>query len=330
MENQEIPSNLTPEEIEQQKKNLEQKQEEKVENPKEEDSAIRLSGINEEIAKKEESMQNTQNKINEIRDGLGLPQSDEIPPSIQSTQDSIEKLNQEKEKLTSENLETVSAKMTDVKSRAEVVEKDGKKFFKFSSVDDENEYKKLQEQFHDLANKGLSDKESNQEEVEKTEETKRFEGNLKTALDDISGKSKTMLDALYERQQDRLTPLQSNENFQMMASSIRNLKGFESKIDTNSVTKLIEDVNKLSQLFDEIKIQQSAMLKENPQNLEKLAYGAKTFSASVEESGRKLPIEMEDKQMEEKSKELRIGLQKLSEQSQKLWLFASKLRENSR
>lgn len=283
MENQEITKKLTPEEIEQQKKNLEQ-QEETKEDPAEVDSSIRLSDINENITKREESMQNTQSKINEIRGSLGLPPSDEIPPSIKNDQDSIEKLNQEKLQI------------------------------------EEN----LKKQLVDIEGKNPN------EASERSEETKKFEGNLKTTLDDISTKSKTMLDALYERQQDRLIPLQSNENFQMMASSIKNLKNFESKIDINSVTKLTEDVNKLSQLFDEIKIQQSSAMKEDPQNLEKLAFGAKSFSSTVEESGRKLPIEMEDKQMEEKSKELKLALQKLSEQSQKLWMFAVKMRENSR
>ena len=272
MENQELSKKLTPEENEQQNKNLEQ-QEETKENPVEEDSAVRLADINEDISKKEENIKSTQSKIDDIRGQLGLPPSDEVPPSIKNTQDSIGKLNQEKSQIEGKNPN---------------------------------------------------------EATERSEETKRFEGNLKTALDDISTKSKTMLDALYEIQQDRLTSLQSNENFQMMASSIKNLKNFESKVDINSVTELVEDVNKLSRLFDEIKIQQSSAMKENPQNLEKLVFGAKSFSSSVEESGRKLPIEMGDKQMESKSKELRRAMQKLSEQSQKLWMLAVKMRENSR
>ncbi len=162
------------------------------------------------------------------------------------------------------------------------------------------------------------------------EDTKKFERNFKTGLENISSQSKTMLDALYERQQERLTPLQSNENFQMMASSIRNLKNFEGKIDIDSISKTTEDINKLSRLFDDIKIKPSGQIKEKPQNLEKLAFGAKKLSASCEESKNGLPIEMSDKQMEEKSKELRKSLQRLSEQTQKLWLFAVKLRESTR
>lgn len=266
---QELDKNLRLEEAKQHKKNLEQQKETK-ENPVEEDSAIRLSDINECITKKEEDIQNTQNKINDIRNQLGLPSSDEVPPSITNDRDSIEKLNQEK-------------------SQIEI--KDGT------------------------------------EANEKSEETKRFERNFKTVLEDISTQSKIMFDALYERQQERLTPLQSNDNFQMMVSNIRNLTNFEGRIDENSISEITEDINKLSRLFDDIKVQPvGGQIRENYQNLEKLGYGAKRFSSSLEDSAHKIPIEMSDKVMEEKSIELRKGLYRLSEQVKNMWLFAAKLR----
>ena len=81
MENQEYSKKLTTEEVEQQKKNLEQKQEEQI--PKE-NNAVLLSNINKEITKKEEKIQNTQNEINNIRSQLGLSTSNEIPPSIKN------------------------------------------------------------------------------------------------------------------------------------------------------------------------------------------------------------------------------------------------------
>lgn len=168
------------------------------------------------------------------------------------------------------------------------------------------------------------------QESERTEELKQFENNVRSITDDISRVSKTMLDALYERQQGNLTPLQSGDHFQMMASHIKKLGNLDSKFDSDSITTVIEGVNKITNSFDTIKIQPVAQVRENPQNLEKLAYGAKQFSASVDESGRRLPTEMEDKQMEEKSKELRLALSKLSEKSQNLWLYAAKLRESSR
>lgn len=346
MENQEIPKKLTLEEIEKQEKNLEQ-QEETKENPVEEDSSVRLSDINENITKKEENIQNTQNKINDIRGQLGLPPSDEIPPSIKNDQDSIEKLKQEKESLNypliEKNLDDIAKEKQEINDR--FVFNPDKKMFEFSSKDDEERYRKLEKlqsaAFNgnlgelnkvDILNKNSEQKDNvfKSQEKEKSEETKLFEKNLKGVIDNISSDSKTMLDALNERQQNHLTPIQSNDQFRMMASNIRNLKSFESKIDIESVSEIITNIGKLSRMFDEFRIQQTSQIKENTENLEKLSFGAKRFSGSVQENFRKLPIEMEDKQMEAKSKELRLAMQKLSEQSQKLWMFAVKMRENSR
>ena len=275
MENHELPKNLTPEEIELQKKNLEQKAEDKIEIPQAEDPNIRLSSINETLDKKNENIKNTQNEINKIRGELGLPPTEEIPPSIKSDQDSIAKLNQEKSELEHKN------KISDVNQESQV------------------------------------------------EDTKKFEGNLRTAMEDITGKSKMILDALDERHQNNLTPLIKREDFFAMASSFKNLKNIESKIDINSITNIIDNINRLSQLFNTFSIQGNSV-RESNQSLERLADSAKRFTSSVNEDSRKLPIEMQDKEMEEKSKELRNSLQKLSEQSEKLWLFAVKLRENAR
>lgn len=312
MENQEDPKKLTPEEIEQQKKNLEQKQKEQI--PKEND-AVLLSNINKEITKKEENIQNTQNEINDIRSQLGLSTFNEIPPSIKNAQDSIGKLNQEKA--------NIEAKIQEVISRASLKVGD---VLTLTDSKDIQEYKELKKQLENIENKNFN------EVGEKSEETKRFEENLKVILGDISIKSKKILDALDYRYQKKLISLIKREDFFTMNSTIKNLGNIESKIDINTVSKIIDGINQLNQLFNNIEIQRSSNgeVKEENQNLEILADSAKRFSASVDESGRKLPIEMEDKKMEEKSKELRISLQKLTEQSQKLWLFASKLRENTR
>lgn len=99
MENQEQPKKLSLEEIEQQKQTIEQKKDEEVEKPIKSGNTAPLSEITEKIAEKEQTIESTKNKINEIRDELGLPLSDEIPPSIKASQDSIEKLKQEKSQI---------------------------------------------------------------------------------------------------------------------------------------------------------------------------------------------------------------------------------------
>jgi hypothetical protein len=330
MEDNNPSKNVTPEEIEQQKPNLE-RQDEKIENHIGEDNSVRLSGITDKIEKKNRIIEETKDKINDIRTQLGLPPSDEIPLSVETEQGAILKLNQEKGKLTDNNLQEILTKIRDVESRADIIEKDGKKFFKFKpGSEDEIEYKKLKEQFHFLATKGIDTNEVKKTDQEnESEEFKKFKGNLKTICEDISTQSKIMLSALYERQQNQLTPLQSNEQFQGMVSYIKNITNFEGKFDLEAIDKINETVNKLSRLFSDVKLQPiGRQIKENSQNLEKLSSGARIFSISCQNSSKKLPIEMEDKSMEEKSKKLRLSLEQLSQQVYKLAIFASKLREN--
>lgn len=116
MENQEIPKKLTPEEIEQQEKNLEQSQE--IESPNEKDDSLRVSEIDIEISQKEQNIEETKNKIDDIRNSLGLPPSDEIPPSIQSQKNSLGKLNQEKLDIEKKNQE---AEKVVIRSKTELV-----------------------------------------------------------------------------------------------------------------------------------------------------------------------------------------------------------------
>jgi len=167
MENQELPKKLTPEEIEQQKKNPEQK-DGNTEKPVEKEDSALLSDVNEKIEKKNQIVEDTKNKIDEIRNGLGLPPSNEIPPSMKNEEEAINKLNQEKT-----NLE-----------------------------------------------RNIQKPEVNKESQE---DIKRFEGNLRSAIDDISTKSKTMLDALYERQQQQFTPLQNPDEFQGIVSHLKSM-----------------------------------------------------------------------------------------------------------
>jgi hypothetical protein len=102
MKNLEIHKKLTKEKIEEPHKNLEQNQEI---SPIGKDDYFRLTEIDSEISKKEQNIEETKNKIDDIRKNLGLPPSDEIPYSIQSQKDILEKLNQEKSRLSNKDIE---------------------------------------------------------------------------------------------------------------------------------------------------------------------------------------------------------------------------------
>ena len=163
------------------------------------------------------------------------------------------------------------------------------------------------------------------------EENKKLERNLKGVVDTFDGQSKVMLDALYERQQAGLTPLLPADKFQGLVTHMRDIKSIEGRLDTEAIEKINQNINKISMLINDIKVEQNGQPpRVGPENLEKLAIGARIFASSVEEAGRNLPIEMMDKKKEEKSKELRLSLQNLREQAQRLYMFASKLKEDFR
>ena len=163
------------------------------------------------------------------------------------------------------------------------------------------------------------------------EENKKLERNLKGVVDTFDGQSKVMLDALYERQQAGLTPLLPADKFQGLVTHMRDIKSMEGRLDTEAIEKINQNINKISMLINDVKVEPNGQPpRVGPENLEKLAIGARIFASSVEEAGRNLPIEMMDKKKEEKSKELRLSLQNLREQAQRLYIFASKLKEDFR
>lgn len=163
------------------------------------------------------------------------------------------------------------------------------------------------------------------------EENKKLERNLKGVVDTFDGQSKVMLDALYERQQAGFTPLLPADKFQGLVTHMRDIKSMEGRLDAEVIEKINQNINKISMLINDVKVEQNGQPpRVGPENLEKLAIGARIFASSVEEAGRNLPIEMIDKKKEEKSKELRLSLQNLSEQAQRLYIFASKLKEDFR
>lgn len=161
------------------------------------------------------------------------------------------------------------------------------------------------------------------------ESVKKFESNLRGAIDDISAKSKTMLDALYERQQQQFTPLQNPDEFQGIVSHLKSIKNFDGKFDINGINQINENIQKINRLIENMNPKNTGGgIRDNPQSLEKLAYGAKTFSASLDEAGRNLGPELPDEKMEEKRKDLRKSLGILSEQAQRLNSLAVRMRLN--
>jgi small-conductance mechanosensitive channel len=103
---------LTPEELE--KLKAEEGQEQVAEEPElsPEEQLKNLEGEAEarqqEITKLNESVEGTKAKINEAREKLGLPPTEEDPPSVSSEKDKLEKLRAEQEGLEKQKEELIS------------------------------------------------------------------------------------------------------------------------------------------------------------------------------------------------------------------------------
>ncbi len=163
-------------------------------------------------------------------------------------------------------------------------------------------------------------------EEEKQEQLKRFGFNVRSAVDAISSRTTTMFDALHERLQGQLTPVQSEEHFQAMVTGVGRLKQFDGTVDQKKITELTDNINNLTRLFTDMEQQRTSVLRESKENLEKLAYGAKSFSMEAEDGARKLQSELLDAEMEGKRKELQDALMRLSNESMELYTLAATMR----
>lgn len=107
-----LEGELTPEELE--KLKAEEGQELQIERPElsPEEQLKNLEGETEarqqEITKLNESVEGTKAKINEAREKLGLPPTEEDPPSVSSEKDKLEKLRAEQEGLEKQKEELIS------------------------------------------------------------------------------------------------------------------------------------------------------------------------------------------------------------------------------
>ncbi len=172
----------------------------------------------------------------------------------------------------------------------------------------------------------------NQKETpsEKNENIKNFIENLKNTLLEFDAASKTMLHALHARQEQGLSPLQTPDDFQHMLRLIQKLSKRES-LHEQDISEVTNDMNALAQLFEEMQLHPARRgVRESIDNLEQLAFGAKAFANFCEESQRKLVIEGEDDETQEKIAVLRKAFNKLSEQAGRLALLSAKLRESLR
>lgn len=162
---------------------------------------------------------------------------------------------------------------------------------------------------------------------EKLEEIRRFEANLKTSLENISNSGMKILDALNERQEMRLTPLQSEDDFYRMVSLFKSLSNNETKFDVSTLENIKQGFQNLGSTFEEMEFQNRGGISENLDNLERLSYSLRNFAAVCDDVSRKLPIELPDKQVEELVLQLKNTLQVVDQKSNEAWLKVTRRRD---
>ncbi len=191
------------------------------------------------------------------------------------------------------------------------------------TVESLNEQQKLEEVIENQVEDQTSEEEKHFESVkneETIEEIRRFEGTMKTSLENISNSGAKLLDALNERQGMRLTPIQSEDDFHKMVSLFKSVSNIETKYDVATLENIKQGFQKLSTTFTDMEFQRQGGISENIDNLERLAYSLKTFAAVCEDVSRKLPVELSDKKLEDEVLQLKNTLQVVNEKSQEAWL----------
>lgn len=162
---------------------------------------------------------------------------------------------------------------------------------------------------------------------EKNEYANKVMEKLNDVLSEMYSKSRVMLDALYERQNQHLSPLQTTDNFTMIAGLLKNISNREKLTDPQKIPEVVKQINTLGRLFEEINPKRGGRyFRENPKNLEKLMYGAKSFASFCEESLRRIPIE-KNSELEDNLIGLKNAFYGLSEKSSRLYRLAGRLRE---
>lgn len=284
--------------------------------------------IGTQITEETKKIEETKEQINILRNTLNLPPTDEIPPSMELTKAKIENLKKEEEKIISKEA------VPEVKN--EILQENREPLIQPEEVTSE-ELEKAEEYNNPEEREAQGDQVQTQKEWRKTferqkslesnEESKIFERNIKTALEEITSSSRTMMDALYERQQNRLIPLQSEDAFYSMASQLKQLGSFEGKIDKDSISEIISKYRNIANMLSEFGPRGGGTIVEDTRNLEKLIHGVRKFSSVAEDWGRRFPVEMKDPELQEKSIELRKVLQNLSSNSQRFQSLAIRMRE---
>jgi hypothetical protein len=168
------------------------------------------------------------------------------------------------------------------------------------------------------------------ENPEDIEALKKFETHVKKAVDALSSDSSLMLQALHERQEQRLTPLLDESKFYGMVSHLKSIQTIKTKFGVAELDEVTLNIKKISILIQDMQPQRGPQVRENNENLEKLIVGVKRFSGAAQDAYSSLRTELNDPIMDEARKELVVSLAKLSDVTSYLSIIVIRMRNEMR
>lgn len=172
----------------------------------------------------------------------------------------------------------------------------------------------LKKEKEDLEKEGGGSVDHDPVSVEKAEEEKKlFNKALKDYLLDVRSSANVMLNALHERQEQGLNPLQTEDAFGAIVHHLKELEDLSNFTDSPDTEKISENISKIALHLEESVPPRQQAMREDPENLDKLIFGIKKFTGEAQEIGRRLPTEMIDKELEDSSKQIRQSFQHLND-----------------
>jgi hypothetical protein len=239
--------------------------------------------IDEQINSHQETIKDTQNEINGVREKLGLPPTDEIPPSVQVEQERLEALEEERGSHNDEN------------SNEE------------SSVTEEP----LQPY----------------QERQQGEKESRYQSQVNQALQEITQGSEPLIRALKDREKQGLTPLRSEAQMGSIVTNFRSLSENRMSLNSEDIQGMADTVNRIAELFQGFGPERGAPIRDNVDNLTKLAYGARELHDALESASKKLLSEEGDGLIEESKASVLSAVKNLNERSGAIYNVSLRLRQ---
>lgn len=157
-----------------------------------------------------------------------------------------------------------------------------------------------------------------------------YEIQVNQALQEIVGGCEKLILALKDREENQLTPLLSQQQAAAVMANLRSLAESKVNLQPEEIQNVADTVNRIARLFQNFGPERGFPIRENPDSLKKVAYGARNLHDALELASRKLLSE-EGEELGEtidvSKQNLLIAVRNLNESSGTIYNVAMKLHQ---